>query len=159
MAIKIDMEIAFHRIKWPFLLETMKRLGFDSTWVNWISQCISTISFSTLVNGKPYGNFRPRRGIRQGDPLSPFLFLIAIEALSRLLTREESRGNIHGIKMSRGCPTFIHSLFANNLFIFARANDENLLLIFSHLDTYQKWSGQCINRQKSVIFLAKTCPL
>ncbi|PKI46345.1 hypothetical protein CRG98_033240 [Punica granatum] len=153
VAIKIDMEKAFDRLEWPILLETMKNLGFHDTWIHWISQCISTVSYSVVINGKLYGFLKPSCGIRQGDPLSPFLFLLATEALSRLLSKEEASGNIHGIKIGRGCPAFTHLLFADDLFLFAKATDQNLQSFFDILHKYQSWSGQKAFAKPKISFI------
>jgi hypothetical protein len=76
MAIKIDMEKAFDRMEWDFLLAIMLKLGFYPTWVNWIWICVSSTSFSVMINGSPFGLFTSTRGLHQGDPLSPFLFIL-----------------------------------------------------------------------------------
>jgi hypothetical protein len=95
MAINIDMENAFDKMEWPFLLAILKQLGFHDKWINWIRICISTTSFFVLLNGSSFGHFKPSRGLRQGDPLSPFLFIIGTEAISRLL-----HNSLHGFKIS-----------------------------------------------------------
>lgn len=81
MAVKIDIEKAFHRMEWDFLLAIMLKLGFHPTWVNWILICVFSTSFSVLINGSPFGLFTPTRGLRQGDHLSSFLFILGTEVL------------------------------------------------------------------------------
>jgi hypothetical protein len=104
MALKLDMEKAFDCMEWDFLIRLLTLLGFNSTWTQWIKQCISTSSFSIMMDGSPYGNFSPSRGLRQGDPLSPFLFILGSEALSRIIFKEENSGNLHGIRIARRSP-------------------------------------------------------
>ncbi|XP_012850814.1 PREDICTED: uncharacterized protein LOC105970524 [Erythranthe guttata] len=89
MAIKIDLTKAFDKVEWSLVLKILNLLGFSNQFVNLIQECISSPSFSFLINGSPFGNLRPSRGIRQGDPISPFLFVIYIELLSRMLAKEE----------------------------------------------------------------------
>ena len=84
---KIDIEKAYDSISWEFLYQVMNRLGFGSRWVRWIKWCISTASFSVLFNGSPAGFFPSSKGLRQGDPLSPYLFVIGMEVLSCLINR------------------------------------------------------------------------
>jgi hypothetical protein len=157
MALKLDMEKAFDSMEWGFLLKILELLGFNSTWIQWISQCITTSSFSILIDGAPFGKFIPSRGLRQGDPLSPFLFILGADILSRLIVREENLGLLHGIKMARTCPPISHLLFADDVIVFSKANSFEARVILKCLTTYSLWSGQHINMSKSAIFFSRNC--
>ena len=100
MAIKIDMEKAFDRKEWSFLVAILSKHGFHPTYINWIKICITSPSFSILINGSPFGLFCPNRGLRQGDPFSPFLFILGSEIISCLLPRQESLDLLKGIKIA-----------------------------------------------------------
>ena len=96
----MDMEKAFDRMEYGYLLSIMEKLGFSSIWIAWIRACISSASFSILLNDSPYGYISPKRGLKQGDHLSPFLFILGSEVFSRLMFKEEKVGFIKGLKIS-----------------------------------------------------------
>ncbi|VVA41364.1 PREDICTED: reverse mRNAase [Prunus dulcis] len=112
--LKIDMSKAFDRVEWDFLVGVMQKLGFSDFWINMVMACVSTVSFSVLINGKPGEPFQPTRGLRQGDPFSPYLFLIISEALSRNIMKCIESGEIKGIRIARGSPTLSHLFFADD---------------------------------------------
>ena len=120
MAVKLDMSKAYDRVEWIFLERVMRKLGFNERWINLMMVCVKTISYSVLLNGEPKGLIRSTRGIRQGDPLSPFLFLLCTEGLHRLISKVESEGAIHGFGLSKRKLT--HLLFTDDSLLFCGSN-------------------------------------
>lgn len=156
MAIKTDMSKAYDRVEWCFLEKLMVKLGFNSKWVSWIMRCVTSVTYSVLVNERAHGFIKPERGIRQGDPLSPFLFILCAEALVNILNKVERNGNLHGVKASDSGPKVHHLLFADDSLLMCKANREESSELKRCLEVYGKASGQVINFQKSsIIFGAK----
>ena len=104
MAFKLDMSKTYDRVEWAFLEQILLKLGFHEDWVALLMECITTVSYSILVNGEPKGLFRPSKGLRQGDPLSPYLFIFCTEGLNAILKEAASKGEIHGFSICRNGP-------------------------------------------------------
>jgi hypothetical protein len=155
VAMKLDLQKAYDRVNWGFLKTVMTQFGFSDKFIGRILECISSVSFSILVNGGKTKDFKPSRGLRQGDPLSPFLFIICQEVLSRLIEREFSHGNVKGVKMNVARPVFTHVMYADDIMVFAKANYREVIVLNECLDKYCAWSGQLINRSKSGIIFSK----
>jgi ribonuclease HI len=149
VGIKLDMAKAYDRIEWPFLEKTLITMGFPSRLVNTIMACVSTVSFSILINGKPSPEFRPHRGIRQGDPLSPYLFIICAEVLSSLISQLQITNKIKGITIATNAPHITHLFFADDSLLFCRAKATEAIHLMTALNEYQRISGQQINLNKS----------
>ena len=94
MALKLDMSKAYDREEWLFLEKSLLQMGFHGSWVALIMECITTVSYSILVNGEPKGLIKPSRGLRQGDPLSPYLFLFYVEGLNAIIRGAALKGEI-----------------------------------------------------------------
>ncbi|KAL6204988.1 hypothetical protein ACLB2K_022254 [Fragaria x ananassa] len=154
-ALKLDMSKAYDRVEWLFLEVVMRRLGFCEIWVRQILRCVSTVSYSFLLNGSPRGLLHPGRGLRQGDALSPYLFLFCGEVFSKLLCMEEERGKLRGVEVCRGAPSISHLLFADDSFIFCRAETMDCVSLMGILKAYEMISGQQINLQKSAVSFSK----
>lgn len=106
MAVKLDMSKAYNRMEWMFVEKIMRRLGFKDKWIGWIMNCISIVSYSVLINGEAHGSIVPSRGLRKGDPLSSYLFLLCTEAFSALIADSSNKHVFNGISICKGCPTF-----------------------------------------------------
>ncbi len=155
MAVKLDMSKAYNRVEWIFLERLMAKLGFEGHWVALVMACIKTVSYSIILNGEPHGLINPSRGIRQGDPISPYLFLLCAEGLSSLIQQAALNKTIHGVSVCRGGPKISHLLFADDSLIFCEASLLECEKLGLLLELYEAASGQKINRQKTAIFFSK----
>lgn len=140
--IKIDMSKAYDKMECSFILIVLKNFGMSARMLEIIRQCISSASSAILLNDSPLQRLKLERGPRQGDPLSPYLFIIASEVLSRILGRGESSGGFHGIKIGRRVPSISHLIFADDTILFCRANVKEVLSVWNRVDKYLGWSGQ-----------------
>jgi hypothetical protein len=154
MAMKLDMSKAYDRVEWVFLEGIMLKLGFHPTWVSLVMACVKRVSYSVLINGEPKGFFYPSRGLRQGDPISPYLFLLCAEGLNALLARASQTKTIQGLAISRGGPKLTHLFFADDSVLFCRANMHECNAIIDILKKYERASGQQVNQEKTTIFFS-----
>jgi hypothetical protein len=158
MAIKLDMSKAYDSVEWTFLERVMQQMGFASRWIHLMMACVRTTSYSVLMNGEPTGYIKPSRGIRQGDPLSPYLFLFCAEGLSALLRQAGRERRINGVSICRGGPKISHLLFADDSLLFCDANTAECSRLLEVLTTYERASGQVVNRDKTALFFSKNTP-
>jgi hypothetical protein len=121
-AVKLDMHKAYDRVEWNFLEQMMLRLGFRKDFVELLMACISSVRYKVRYNDQETGEIIPTRGLRQGDPLSPYLFLICAEGLSTALAHEEEVRGIEGVRVCRNAPSVSHLLFADDSLILMKAN-------------------------------------
>ncbi|KAM2306134.1 hypothetical protein ACFXTH_025611 [Malus domestica] len=154
-ALKLDLSKAYDRVKWCFLEAIMVKLGFDTDWIKMVMACIKSVSYSFLINGQPSGYLIPSRGLRQGDPLSPYLFDLCVEGLSALIIQNEQLRQLSGIRLCKEASTIHHLLFDDDSFLFGRVNVDECAMIQHILDIYSQASSQSVNfGQSSVVFSA-----
>ena len=148
------LDKAYDHVSWDTLFYLLERMGFGGRWRSWVKACVSTIRFSVLVNGSLAGFFVSSRGLRQGDPLSPLLFLLIIEVLSWILKKTEDGGLIQGFHVGPSSSAGIriaHLLFAIDTILFCDASREQLLSIRPILSCFQAFTSFKVNVGRSEI--------
>ena len=126
---KIDLQKSYDRVNQNFLRIVFLNFGLQETFVNWVMECVTAVSFLVLINGGKSKSFLPSRGLRQGDPLSPYLFILCQDVLSRLIEREHLAGTIKGVKMNVGGPDFTNVMFADDIMLFSKACSKDVEIL------------------------------
>ncbi|KAL6209655.1 hypothetical protein ACLB2K_020595 [Fragaria x ananassa] len=129
MALKLDISKAYDRLEWDFLQKIMLKLGFDQNWVDLIMHCLSTVRYSFMINVIAKDFVTPHRGLRQGDPISPYLFLLCAEGLSALIASSVEGGKWKRLQVCDGAPTISHLLFADDSMLYSQASSRGIRLL------------------------------
>ena len=137
MDVKLDISKTYDRVEWGFLEKIMIKLGFDPKWVHLAMETIPTASYSILINGELCGFITPTRGIKQGDPLYPYLFLLCAESLSKTLRKAESTRQLKGIMSSQNGVCISHLLFTDDSLLFCQATMEECHRLLNILGQYE----------------------
>ncbi|GKU90798.1 hypothetical protein SLEP1_g4749 [Rubroshorea leprosula] len=146
---KIDFEKAYDKVSWSFLDHMMQKMGFCEKWRLWIQECLRSSLVSILVNGSPSRQFKVTRGLRQGDPLSPFLFLIIAEGLNGLVSEAVKNGKLEGVEVGNKSFSISHLQYADDTILFGKATEENVWAMKGILRAFELFSGLKINFNKS----------
>lgn len=152
------MHKAYDMVEWDFLSAVMENIGFDSRWRSTILGCISSVNFAILLNEQPGPKFVPLQGLQQGDPLSPYLFLMFSEVFSLRIQQASDRDWIKGVHMNPMGPFISHILFADDTFICLKAEKENCQHLTHLIDDYNLAYGQQVNKSKSSVFFRSNVP-
>ena len=155
MAIKLDMSKAYDRVEWGFIKQVMEKMGFNEKWIELIMHCITFVSYSVLVNGVAYGSITPSR---DGDPISPYIFLLCADCFSSLINNAAMNQRISGVSICRGCPKITHLFFADDSLLFCKANSQECQTLIDVLQLYEAASDQKINADKSLVFFSSNIP-
>ena len=139
------MEKAYDKIEWSFIKEMLVRINLPTSLIDIVMSCVSTVSASILINRETTDTILPSRGLRQGYPLSPYLFILCMDYLSQLIEAKCEVKHWHPVKVSQNGPAFSHLLFADDLLFFVKADTQNSLAIREVLDEFCSISGQSIS--------------
>jgi exonuclease III len=153
LLLKIDITKAFDTLEWPFLITVLRGFGFCEKFCNWIDTILKSASLSISINGKMHGYFNCTRGVRQGDPLSPLLFCIAEEVLSRNISKLVADGQLLSFKGTRNVSVPSHCLYADDVLIFCNGRQSNLIALKKLFTRYAMVYGQVVNASKSTIYV------
>ncbi|OIT39896.1 hypothetical protein A4A49_55824 [Nicotiana attenuata] len=149
--VKIDMQKAYGTVEWCFLEQVLTEMNIPGRFLAWIMTCVTIVSYAIVVNGKPTTPFDAKRGVRQGDPLSPYLFVLAMEYLTRSLKtlRENPDFNYHP-----RCEklNIIQLSFADDLLLFCRGDVVSVQLLYDFFQQFSKASGLIANQEKNSIY-------
>ena len=149
VVIKLDMVKAYDRVSWSYTCLVLRKLGFGELFIDSIWRIMSNNWYSIVINGKRHGFFHSTRGLKQGDPLSPSLFILGAEVLSRQLNMLYNNPLYSGFHMEKRGPQINHLSFVDDIIIFTSTNRKSLQLIVETITDYEKVSDQQLNKDKS----------
>ncbi|XP_056695389.1 uncharacterized protein [Spinacia oleracea] len=151
--IKVDLKNAYDSLEWPFLKTMLSELGFPVKFVNWVMQCLYSVSYSILINGCPTKPIPAKKGLRQGDPISPYLFSLGMEYLSRCLAALADNAEFSYHPRCKKM-NLTHMMFADDLLMFSRADESAVKALFDAFTKFSLASGLEANLHKSEVYLA-----
>ncbi|KAL2237640.1 UNVERIFIED_CONTAM: hypothetical protein Sindi_0955700 [Sesamum indicum] len=155
-ALKVDIRKAYDTVKWDFLIAVMELFGFPHTFVKWIEESVTTPSFSVGLNGKPHGFFTGARGLRQGDPLSPYLFVLVMEVLQLGFLQLIDQDELFSFHWKCDAARIFQLGFADDLLLFCRTDMNSIGVFKTGLDRFAEWSGLRLNVQKSHLIISRS---
>ncbi|GAA0170712.1 hypothetical protein LIER_24912 [Lithospermum erythrorhizon] len=156
--IMLDIQKAYDTVSWDFVENVLLGLGFPTKFVGWIMECVTTASYSISINGLLHGHLKGGRGLRQGDPISPTLFLFCIEYLSRML-KVRTSGSGFSYHPKWEFLKITHIVFEDDLMLFSRADTLSVSILLGCLHDLEEASGLTVSPTKSNIFFSGVCGL
>ncbi|KAF3796532.1 reverse transcriptase-like protein [Nymphaea thermarum] len=154
--LKLDLSKAYDRVSWKFLQNSMHVLGFHPRWIELVMKCVSTVSYEMVVNGCLGDRFTAYKGLRQGDPMSPYLFILVMEIFNRKIQVEVRNKNIHIPRVRKISQEVGAVMYADDVLMVSKASISSFCAIKEMLEQFERLAGMKVNKDKSVIFLEKT---
>ncbi|GKB48885.1 hypothetical protein Tco_0899638, partial [Tanacetum coccineum] len=151
-AFKVDIQKAYDTVDWEFLRTILTGFGFHNRMVGWIMECVTSTSFSICINGSLHGYFKGKRGLRQGDPLSPYLFTLVMEILTLIIRRRVQESDVFTYHRNCSRLDLVNLCFADDLFLFAYGNANSARVIMESLEEFKLVSGLTPSLPKSTTY-------
>ena len=153
LCMQLDISKDFDKLSWPFLFKSLHFFGFSATWINLVRECVFPVTSLALINRTPFGLFNSNCGLRQGDPLSLYLFILVEEVLGLNIQNLVNNSIISPLSKVPSTPN--HLLHANDILLFLKGQKRSLTALKEILTTYQTSSRQFINLDKSKLYIGK----
>lgn len=152
------MAKAFDKMDWDYIAQILHIYNLPQKFANWVMSCIKSAEFSIILNGRGDGFIKPRSGLRQGCSLSPYVFILGMDFLSRKMQFLVNSGSLRGVKIAPTAPSITNCLYADDLLIFGAAKVEEATLLMETLEEFSSVSGQRVGPSKSSIWFSKITP-
>ncbi|WJX67818.1 hypothetical protein P8452_52254 [Trifolium repens] len=153
-AIKVDLAKAYDKISWEFIWRVLIEINLPEILVNVIMHGVTSVTTNVKWNGTRSDYFKPQRGIRQGDPLSPYLFVLCMDKLSHLILQAVDNGTWKGIRAGREGPMVSHLMFTDDLLLFGEASERQMRCVTDTLQLFCNMSGQEVSYEKTSILFS-----
>jgi hypothetical protein len=154
-AIKVDLSKAYDKLNWEFIWRILQEIGIPHKMMNVIMHSVTSVETNVKWNGARADYFRPQRGIRQGDPISPYLFVLCIDKLSHLIMHAVETGEWRAMKAGKNGPVISHLMFADDLLLFGEATEHQMNCVMRILDVFCRLSGQQVSTEKTSIYFSR----
>ena len=152
MIMQLDIVQARDKLSWSYIRAILKTYGFDHNWIKWVMVLVTTDDCSILLNGAPSKTFKPSRGLRQGDPLSPFLFILTMEGLGKAIRAAKEEGRIQGFRLTHGGDTMTHQQFVDDTMLQGTPTVKEAKAFKQILSEFARAAGTELSLNKSKIF-------
>jgi hypothetical protein len=155
VAVKVDLAKAYDRLRWSFISAVLEEVNLPQGLRRTIMHCITSVKTNVMWHGSRSEYFNPRRGIRQGDPMSPYIFVLCMDKLTHLIAEAVDSGKWQPLRAGRSGPNISHLMFADDLLLFGKATEENMKAITDTLNAFCDLSGQLVSLEKTSILFSK----